>query len=378
MKSLRQANLEEKKIFLRVDWNVPLERGRITDSNRIEATIPTIKYLINNDCRVIIGTHVGRPDGEIVPSLSTKILAKKFSELANIRVSATDFIIESSVRKHIAKMKKGEVLVLGNLRWQPEEEHNNLAFAQILASYGDAYVNDAFAVSHRAHASIEAITHFLPSYPGFLLEKEVEMLSIFSKNPRKPLVLVLGGAKIKDKIGLIRKFADRADEIIVGGAISNTIRYFKGENIGASTCEINSEAIVEEIIDKVGNRLVLPTDDKRKILEDGRFSLLDIGPNSVKKFREVISSAKTVFWNGNMGRSEEKGYEAGTLEIAKAIAENKNTTVVAGGDTVGFIRANNLYDEYKFVSTGGGAALEFLAGNKLPGLVALGYYKENK
>jgi 3-phosphoglycerate kinase len=377
VKSLRKIELSGKKVFLRVDWNVPLKRGKIIDPNRIEATIPTIKYLVDRHCRLIIGTHVGRPDGEIVYSLSTKILAKEFSRIASMQVSATNYIIESDVRKHVNKMGGGDILVLGNLRWQPEEEYNNPAFAQVLASYADLYVNDAFAVSHRAHASVEAITHFLPSYPGFLLEKEVEMLSLFSKNPRKPLVLVLGGAKIKDKIGLIRKFADRADKIIVGGAIANTIRYFKGENIGASTFEPSSESIVEEIIEKIGDRLILPIDDKRKILDDGRFSLLDIGPKSIEKFRQIILQAKTVFWNGNMGRSEEKGYEAGTLGVAQAISENKNITIAAGGDTVAFIRANNLYDQYKFVSTGGGATLEFLAGNKLPGLSALGYYKEN-
>jgi phosphoglycerate kinase len=377
VKNIRDIDLAEKKIFLRVDWNVPLDRGRILDDNRILATIPTIKYLCDKGCRVIIGTHVGRPDGEIVSSLSTKILAQRFSLLAKIPILATDYIIESDVRGYVARMKRGQILVLGNLRWQPEEEHNNYAFAQILSGYADFYINDAFAVSHRAHASVEAITHFLPSCAGFLLEKEVTMLSTLSRNPRHPLVLVLGGAKIKDKIGLIRNFTNRADKIIVGGAIGNTIRHFRGEHVGASTKETNSEAMVEEIINKTKDKLVLPIDDKRRILGDGRFSLLDIGAKSVEKFSSIIVGAKTVFWNGNMGMSEKEGFGAGTLGVAEAIAENPNVTIVAGGDTVGFIRKNNLYDRYKFVSTGGGAALEFLAGQKLPGLLALGYYKGN-
>ena len=377
MKSIREIDLTGKRVFLRVDWNVPLSQDSISDDYRISATIPTIKYLRDNGCRIIIGTHVGRPDGEIIPSLSTKILAQRFSLLAKFPVSATDYIIESNVRKHILKMKKGQILVLGNLRWQPEEEHNNQAFAQIISGYGELYVNDAFAVSHRAHASVEAITNFLPSYPGFLLEKEVAMLSTLSANPRHPLVLVLGGAKIKDKIGLIRKFVDRSDKIIVGGAIANTIRYFLGEKVGASIKETNCEAIVEEIIDIAKDKLVLPVDDKKYIMPDGRFSVLDIGSRSVEKFAQIISNAKTIFWNGNMGMSEKDGFSAGTLGIAQSISKNPNVTIVAGGDTVGFVRKNNLYDKYKFVSTGGGATIEFLAGKKLPGLLALGYYEDS-
>jgi len=377
MKGITEVEIENKKIFLRVDWNVPLDQGKILDDYRISATIPTIKYLRDRGCRIIIGTHVGRPDGEIVPSLSTKILAQRFSLLTKFPVSATDYIIESDVRKYIFSMKKGEILVLGNLRWQPEEEQNNQAFAQILSSYGEAYINDAFAVSHRAHASVEAITHFLPSYAGFLLEKEMTMLSTLSANPRRPFILVLGGAKIKDKIGLIRNFVDKSDSIIVGGAIGNTIRYFLGEKVGSSVKETNSETMVKEIVDKAKDKLALPVDDKKQVMADGHFSIFDIGPKSVKKFSQIISNAKTVFWNGNMGMSEKKEFAEGTLGIARAIANNSNITIVAGGDTVGFIRKNNLYDKYKFVSTGGGAALEFLAGKKLPGLLALGYYINN-
>lgn len=376
MDTIKDVNFKDRKIFLRVDWNVPLKDGVILDDNRIAATIPTIKFLCDQGCRVIIGTHVGRPDGEIVPSLSTKPLAVRFSKISQFSISASDYIIESRVQKYINQMEAGQILVLGNLRWQPEEESNTPAFARILASYADVYINDAFAVSHRAHASVEAITHFLPSCAGFLLEKEVRMLSILGENPRHPFVLVLGGAKIAEKIGLIRKFAQIADNIIVGGAIANTLRYFKGEDVCASTCELNCESIAKEIIENLKDKLILPIDDKKKKLSDGRFSFLDIGPESVKKFSQAIASAKAIFWNGNMGMSEDSNFQDGTAGIAKAIADNPGVTVVAGGDTVGFIRSIGLEDKYKFVSTGGGAALEFLAGEKLPGLEALGYYED--
>jgi len=264
---------------------------------------------------------------------------------------------------------------LGNLRWHSEEEANNFSFGKILASYADIFVNDAFAVSHRAHASVEAITKYLPSYAGFLLEKEVESLKILTESPRRPFVLVLGGAKIKDKIKLIKKFAPNVDKIIIGGAIANTIRKFKGTDISVSYHEPNVESIVEDILSVVGDKLILPTDDKRKQERDGKFSILDIGPKTIENYKKIISEAKTIFWNGNMGYSEDKDFESGTLEIAKAIKDNKFIRIVAGGDTVGFLGLLGLTKDYSFVSTGGGAALEFLAGIELPGLKALDYYK---
>jgi len=375
LKLLEKANLENKTVFLRVDWNVPLKEGKIADDNRIEATIPTIKYLRSKDCKIIIGTHLGRPDGEIVPELSTKILSQRLSKLISAKVYATDFVVEPAVKKEIKNLKTGEILVLGNLRWHSEEEANNFSFGKILASYADIFVNDAFAVSHRAHASVEAITKYLPSYAGFLLEKEVESLKILTESPRQPFVLVLGGAKIKDKIKLIKKFAPNVDKIIIGGAIANTIRKFKGTDISVSYHEPNVESIVEDILSVVGDKLILPTDDKRKQERDGKFSILDIGPKTIENYKKIISEAKTIFWNGNMGYSEDKDFESGTLEIAKAIKDNKFIRIVAGGDTVGFLGLLGLTKDYSFVSTGGGAALEFLAGIELPGLKALDYYK---
>jgi phosphoglycerate kinase len=376
MRYLKDAeNLENKTVFLRVDWNCPLKDGEIIDDNRIRATIPTIEFLQSKNCKIIIGTHLGRPDGEVVQSLSTRPLAKRFSELHAGKIIATDYVIESPVREQLSSLRAKEVLVLGNLRWYAEEETNNLAFANVLASYADIYVNDAFAVSHRAHASVDGITNFLPSYAGFLLEKEVKMLSTLTESPRHPFVIVLGGAKIKDKIGLIKKFAESADQILIGGAIANTLEFFKGQDIGSSFYEPDLEDKIEGIISSAKDKLVLPVDDDRKIDADGKFSILDIGPETIKKFSGIIAEAKTIFWNGNMGFTEDKNYQSGTIEIAQAIKSNQFTKIVAGGDTVGFLDSRKMLDGFTFVSTGGGAALEFLAGDELPGLKVLGYYK---
>ena len=374
MRGLNDADIEDKIVFLRVDWNVPLKEGKITDDTRIAATIPTIQFLQSKNSKVVIGTHLGRPEGEIVPELTTSILARKFSELTAGKVYATDYVIEHRVREQVKKLKSKDVLVLGNLRWYAEEQNNNLAFANILASYADIYVNDAFAVSHRAHASVEAITKFLPSYPGFLLEKEITSLGLLTEAPRHPFLLVLGGAKIKDKVGLIKRFIKIADYILIGGAIASTFKYFKGEDISQSYYEPQLEDTIEEIVDVTAGKLILPIDDRRADLGEGKFSILDIGPGTVENFKKYINQAKTIFWNGNMGHSEEKEFEFGTLEIAKAISDNKFIRVVAGGDTIGFINSHGLISGYSFISTGGGAALEFLAGIELPGLKVLGYY----
>lgn len=374
MRYLRDAEISGKTVFLRVDWNVPLKDGEISNDNRIKATIPTIEYLQSKECKIIIGTHLGRPDGEIVHSLSTRMLAQRFSELHHSKVTATDYVIESAVRQQVDKLQSGDILVLGNLRWYAEEETNNLAFAHVLASYADQYVDDAFAVSHRAHASVEGITNFLPGYAGLLLEKEVKMLSTLTESPRHPFIIILGGAKIKDKIGLIKRFVATADKILIGGATANTFSFFKGEDIGASFYEPGLENTVEGILEICGDKLVLPIDHVKKTEVDGRSSILDIGPQTIGKFGQYISDAKTIFWNGNMGFSELPEYEVGTAEIAEKIRTNQYTKIVAGGDTVGFLDEHQMLNDFTFVSTGGGAALEFLAGVELPGLRALGYY----
>lgn len=378
MKTIKQADLDGKKVFLRLDWNVPLKNGEIVDDNRIKATLPTIEYLISRDCRITIGTHLGRPEGEVVESLSTRVLAKRLSELVKTRIISTDYVIESKVKNAVDDLGSGEIIVLGNLRWFSEEETNNMAFAHILASYADVYVNDAFSVSHRAHASVEAITNFLPGFCGFQLEKETARLSLLNQNPKKPVVLILGGAKIKDKIGLIKEFSSLSDKILVGGAIANTMLFFQGEDISGSFYERGLESSVEEIKEILKDKLVLPTDFVKKQLKDGKFSIVDIGPETIKNFSNIISEAKTIFWNGNLGYTEDEKYGNGSFQVANAIKHNEYTKIVAGGDTVGFLGSHQLLDGFTFVSTGGGASLEFLAGKELPGLKVLSYYEKDK
>ncbi len=374
MNYLKDAEIERKSVFLRVDWNVPLKDGEIVDDKRIRATIPTIEYLQSKNCKIIIGTHLGRPDGEIVHALSTRKLAQKYSELEKTKVIATDYVIESPVKLQVEKMRPKDILVLGNLRWHAEEETNNPAFAHILASYADVYVDDAFAVCHRSHASVEEITKFLLGFGGFLLEKEITSLKILTESPRQPFVLVLGGAKIQDKIGVIKKLIPEVSKILIGGAIANTFRYFQGMPVSHSLYEPKTEYLIGEIVNLAGDKLVIPTDDKRKDLGGGNFAILDIGPETIENYKKIIAEAKTIFWNGNMGYSEEAEFELGTQEIAKAIEENPMTKIVAGGDTVGFLTSHQMENGYSFISTGGSATLEFLAGVELPGLKVLGYY----
>ncbi|TSC94689.1 MAG: phosphoglycerate kinase / triosephosphate isomerase [Candidatus Berkelbacteria bacterium Athens1014_28] len=376
MKSIAEVDVENKAVFLRVDWNLPLKDGKIVDDNRIKSTLPTINYLRKKNCRIIIGTHLGRPEGKIVHELSTKILAKKLLELLpETNILQTDFVVEPEVKKFVENLETKEILILGNLRWHREEEENNPKFAKILASYADIFVNDAFAVSHRAHASVEAITKYLPSYAGVLLEKEVVSLSVLTENPRHPFILILGGAKIKDKIGLIEKFAPVCDKILVGGCLAITLQYSRGKKVSKSKFESNVSDIAKRIFKVAGKKLILPVDQKIKKIGKKDFSIMDIGDKTLLLFKKEIRNAKTIFWNGNVGYSESKKFESGTLGIARAVRRNKFVKIVAGGDTVGFLKSHKIVDNFTFISTGGGAALEFLAGEKLPGLVALGYYK---
>ncbi|MCX6812092.1 MAG: phosphoglycerate kinase [Candidatus Berkelbacteria bacterium] len=378
MKNIRQLKskeLENKTVFLRVDWNCPLDNGKISDNNRIKATLPTIKYLLDNEAKIVIGTHLGRPEGKVVKSLSTKILALELSKLIKNKIIVSDFVTEPEVKDQIEEMKSGQILVLGNLRWHKEEEANNKSFAKILAGYTNIFVNDGFAVAHRDDASIVAICEFLPSYAGLLLEREVESLRVLFDSPRHPFVLVLGGAKVKDKIGIIKKFVDDADKILIGGAMATTFRFFDGVDVSESLCEKNLGDVVAEIKKLSGKKLILPTDEIKKDLSGGKFSILDIGPKTIESYKKTIAGAKTIFWNGNMGKSEEADFATGTSEVACAIAKNPYVNIAAGGDTAGFINTNKLASGFTFISTGGGAALEFLAGVHLPGLVALGYYQ---
>ena len=371
MKSIRDAGIENKRIFLRVDFNVPMEDKKIIDNFRMARTLPTIEYLLKNNNKIIIGTHLGKPEGEIIPQLSTIPLAQELAKLIKHKVYATDHVLDPRVIKKVEELRGGEILVLGNLRWHPEEELDSETFARDLASYADVYVDDAFGVCHRSHASVDAITKFLPSYAGLLVESEVTTLSLLLKNPIQPFVLIMGGAKIKDKAGLIINLAERADKVLIGGAIANTFFAASGQEVSDSLYEKEMMEKCQEIIQKFHQKIILPIDSVKDEQAGGRFKIADTGPQTRRIFREEILKANTVFWNGNMGRSEDVRFQEGTREIAKAMIENRGTTVVSGGDTVGFVDSENLTQGINFISTGGGATLSFLAGESMPGIKAL-------
>lgn len=371
MRSVRDAGIENKRVFLRVDFNVPMEDKKIIDNFRMAKTLPTIEYLLHDHNKIIIGTHLGKPEGEIIPQLSTVPLAQELAKLIKHKVYATDHVLDPLVRERVEELKDGEILVLGNLRWHPEEELDSETFARDLASYADVYVNDAFGASHRAHASVDAITKFLPSYAGLLVESEVTTLSLLLKNPIKPFVLVMGGAKVKDKAGLINNLAERADKILIGGAIANTFLAASGQEVGDSLYEKEMIEKCQDIIQKFHQKIILPVDSVKDQQTGGQFKIVDIGPQTRRIFREEIFRANTVFWNGNMGYSEDIRFQDGTREVAEALIENRGTTVISGGDTVGFINSQNLSRGINFISTGGGATLSFLAGEDMPGIRAL-------
>lgn len=372
MRSIKDVDVSGRKVFLRVDFNVPLKDGKIIDNNRIRAALPTIDYLVKNKAKVIIGTHLGRPEGKATPESSTLVVAEELAKLSKHHIVATDHITGSEVESQISKMKEGSILVLGNLRWHKEEESNDDEFGKVLASYADIYVNDAFAVSHRANASVEAITHYLPSYAGFLLETEVVTLGFLFENPEPPFVVIIGGAKVKDKAGVIRYLAEKADKLLIGGAVANTFSLANGTDVSKSLIEEDMVDECRAILDKFGSKIVLPIDFIKEESDDGSFSILDIGQQAQIRYSSIVKEANAIFINGNLGLTEDEKYQRGTKTVVEAIVANDcGVKVAAGGDTVGFINKNGYDKGFSFISTGGGAALEFLAGEKLPGVEAL-------
>jgi phosphoglycerate kinase len=369
MRLVQEADLKDKRVFLRVDFNVPLKDGVITDNNRIKAAIPTIKYLVQGHAKIIIGTHCGRPEGKSSPGTSIMPMAKELQRLLNLKVTMAPGLVGESIQKITEAMQPGGILVLENLRWDSCEEQNDSLFAQELAKLADLYVNDAFAVSHRANASVEAITNYLPSYAGLLLQKEVESLSVLN-NPSRPFVVVIGGVKIEDKAAMVKNLEPKASEILLGGGVANTFLKAKGIDIGSSVYDEKMVDFCKEMLEKHEKKLILPVDFV-KDCEGVDFHIYDIGAQTREIFEEKIKKAKTVFWNGNLGYTENKKFCNGSKAIAKSISELEGTTVVAGGDTAGFVINEGLDKSISFISTGGGAALEFLAGERLPGIEAL-------
>lgn len=364
-------NLKGKKVFLRADFNVPINNGKVLDDNRISESLPTIKYLISKKAKIIIGSHLGRPSKNGDKETSLAPVVKELKKLLKININLSPEVVGSKSKKLAEVLGDGEILVLENLRWEKGEETNDSKFAKKLACLAEIYVNDAFAVSHRSHASVEAITRYLPSCGGFLIQKEIENLSKIIKNQKRPFIIIIGGAKIADKIGVIDNLAGKVDRFLIGGAMGNTFLASRGNEMSKSVYEDKVLDTASGYLSKYQNKIMLPVDNLKTEVEGG-FSYMDIGSVTIKNYQAIIKNAKTVFWNGNLGYSEEKEFANGTNEIAKAIAQNRSCfSVIAGGDTVSVINKLKLNNRFSFISTGGGAALEFLAGKKLPGIEAL-------
>jgi len=385
-RTIRDIDLKGKKVLVRVDYNVPIVEGRITDDRRIKATVPTIQYLLDQGAAVILMSHLGRPKGKPSPEFKMDLVAKRLSEILGMPVKKLDDCIGPEVEKAVKEMKPGEVILLENLRFHPEEEANDPEFARQLASLADIYVNDAFATAHRAHASTEGVAHYLPAVAGFLMEREIRYLSLLLSDPQRPFVAILGGAKISDKIGVIRNLLPKVDLLLIGGGMANTFFKALGYEVGDSLVEDEALGLAQELLREGGEKLVLPVDvviaeslapdAPTRVAKPGEvpkgWRILDVGPETVKLFREKLRGARTVFWNGPLGVFEVEPFAKGTFAIAQALAELEGATVVVGGgDSAAAVEAAGVAEKLTHVSTGGGASLEFLERKELPGVAAL-------
>jgi len=389
-KTIEKADLKGKRVFIRADFNVPLdENGNITDDTRIRSTLPTINYALDAGAKVILASHLGRPNGKPSPKYSLAPVAKRLNRLLNKEVQFAKDCIGPDVEHLVAGMRPGDVLLLENLRFHPEEEKNDEAFARALAAFTDIYVNDAFGTAHRAHASTYGITKFVKqSVAGFLMKKEIDYLQKTVANPVRPFVAILGGAKVSGKIGVIENLQNKVDKIIVGGAMAFTFIKARGQEVGGSLVEPEmlemAQRLRKGVRDK-GIKFYLPVDfvvaenvndgAETKIVTSQEIPRgwvgLDIGPATTRLFAEAIQDAKTIIWNGPMGMFEKDAYSRGTFAIARSVADAYATTIVGGGDTDVAVHKAGVSDSITFISTGGGASLELLEGKELPGLAAL-------
>jgi 3-phosphoglycerate kinase len=390
-KFVQDVPVKGKLVFVRNDFNVPLDTaGRITDDTRIQAALPTFRYLIENGARVVCSSHLGRPKGEVIPECTLAPVARRLGELLKQDVQFCPETVGVKAEKAKAKLKAGQVLMLENLRFHPGETKNDPAFAAALAKGIDLYVDDAFGACHRAHASIDAITRHVPlSVAGLLLKKEIDFLSLASENPPDDFLVILGGAKVSDKLPLLKHLLTRADAILIGGAMAYTFLKAEGMDVGASRVEKENLELCRDIRRQAaerGVRFLLPIDHIAatkiepnitvRIIKPGEeipgeMMGLDIGPETVEAYLAEIARARLIFWNGPMGVFEVDTFSGGTMEVAAAVAQAKATTIVGGGDTLAAVNKAGVADRISHVSTGGGAALEFLAGDKLPGIEAL-------
>jgi phosphoglycerate kinase len=384
-KTVRDISVRGKRVLVRVDFNVPLENGNVADDTRIRAALPTIHYLLEHGAAVILMSHLGRPKGQVLDELRLDPVASRLSDLLGQEVIKVDDCVGPAVESAVRNLSAGQVLLLENLRFHPEEKDNGQQFARRLASLADVYVNDAFGTAHRAHASTAGVSEYLPAVAGFLMERELHMLGSLLTDPARPFVAILGGAKVSGKIGVIRSLLSKVDLLLVGGGMANTFFKAQGHEVGESLVEDDSVPVALEILKQAGEKLVLPVDvvvadafaddahvqtvSVDKVPPEWR--ILDIGPRTVGLFQQRLDHARTVVWNGPMGVFEFPRFAAGTIALAAGLARSPAQTIVGGGDSVAAVRQAGLAGKMTHISTGGGASLEFLEGKSLPGVEAL-------
>ena len=384
-KLVSDLNVKGKKVLVRVDFNVPLEDGKVGDDTRIQAALPTIKYLLDHGAAVILCSHLGRPKGEVKPELSLAPVADYLGNLIDAEVKFAEDCIGEKAEKAAQALEPGQVLVLENTRFHAGEKKNDPEMAKKLASLAELYVNDAFGTAHRAHASTAGVAEHLPAAAGFLMEKEIKYLGNTIADPERPFVAILGGAKVSDKIGVIENLLEKADRILIGGGMANTFFKAQGYEMADSLLEEDVLDTAKELLDKAGGKLVLPVDvviadafdaeADSKVMDVGDvpagWRILDIGPRTVQAFEDIIAQAGTVVWNGPMGVFEFDKFAKGTFEVAERMAKSEAIGIVGGGDSASAMRKAGLEDKITHISTGGGASLEMLEGKELPGLAAL-------
>lgn len=388
-KTIEDINVDGKKVLVRVDFNVPLnENGEITDETRIQAALPTIKYLIDHNAKVILMSHLGRPKGEVKAEFSLKPVAKRLGKLLDTKVVFADDCIGEEAKKAVDSINDGEVVLLENLRFHKEETKNDKEFAKELASLADIYVNDAFGTAHRAHASTAGVTEYLPAVAGYLIGKELDIMGKALEDPARPFIAILGGAKVSDKIGVIENLLNKVDCLIIGGGMANTFVKAEGYEMGKSLIDEESLPLASELMEKAkrkGVKILLPSDfvvakevkpgvEVKVVPADAipkDEMALDIGPATRMIFANEIKNAKTVIWNGPMGVAEIPEFAEGTKAIAQALADSDAITIIGGGDSAAAVKKLGFADQMTHISTGGGASLEFLEGKELPGVAAL-------
>ncbi|MFD2208354.1 phosphoglycerate kinase [Virgibacillus halophilus] len=387
-KTLKDLELQGKKVFCRVDFNVPMQNGTVTDDTRIKAALPTIKYLSEHGAKVILASHLGRPKGEAVDELRLDPVAQRLSELLDKQVLKTDTVYGPEVDEAISKLADGDLLLIENVRFEPGETNNDPELSNHFAAMADIYVNDAFGAAHRAHASTAGVAEKLPSAAGFLLEKEISVLGKALENPERPFTAIIGGAKVKDKIGVIDNLLEKVDKLIVGGGLAYTFVKAQGHEIGKSLLEEDKIDMAKSFMKKAeskGVRFLLPVDvvvaddfsgDANKKVVDideipADWEALDIGPKTQELYSKIVSESKLVIWNGPMGVFEIDAFAKGTKAVAEALANTDGYTIIGGGDSAAAVEKFALADKMDHVSTGGGASLEFMEGKELPGVTVL-------